>query len=98
MEKIKCYLFEDHDAEMKLDSEDPIRGKLSTAELIWCSICGFYQLKSEIKSYCFDTGLLTKEDKEKLSLRVQKDYDPKKPKVPVEISPEMIEEETGKKC
>ena len=96
MEKIKCYLFEDHDAEMKLDPEDPIRGKLSTAELVWCPICEFYLLRPDIKSYYFEKGLLEKEDKGKLSLRVQKDYDPNKPKVPVEITREMIKEETGK--
>ena len=43
-----------------------------------------------------DPELLTEEDKEKLSLRVQKDYDPEKEDEPVKITREMIKEETGK--
>jgi len=91
--KIKCYLCENDEAIMKLD---PLGGDLDM--LIRCPICKFYLLTFPIKKYYFEKELLTKEDKEKLSLRVQKDYDPEKEDEPVPITQEMIKEETGKKC
>ena len=90
-EKIKCYICESNEA---ITKPDPLGGALDI--LIRCSICEFYQLTFPIKKYYFETGLLTKQDKEKLSLRVQKDYDPEKEDDPVKITREMIKEETGK--
>ncbi|KPL01671.1 MAG: hypothetical protein AMJ73_10215 [candidate division Zixibacteria bacterium SM1_73] len=93
MVKIKCYLCGNEKAEMK---SDPKGG--GEDELVWCQTCGSYRLTSKIKRYCFDLGSLTEEDKKKLSLRVQKDYDPEKSDGHVEITREMIKEETGKEC
>jgi len=91
MEIIKCYLCGNEKAEMKLDPEGG-----SEDELVWCEKCEFYLLTSQIKKRFFETELLTEDDKEKLSQRVKKEYDPEKPKDPVEITKEMIKEETGK--
>ncbi len=92
-EKIKCYLCKNEEAIMKLD---PQGGPVD--ELVRCPTCKFYLLTFRRKSFCFEKELLTKEDKEKLSLRVQKDYDPEKEDEPVKITREMIKEETGKEC
>ena len=90
-EKIKCYLCENDEAIMK---PDPQSGALD--EIIRCPTCKFYRLTYPIKKYYFETKFLTKEDKEKLSLNIQKDYDPKKEDDSVQITREMIKEETGK--
>jgi hypothetical protein len=90
-EKIKCYLCENEDVIMK---PDPQGGPFD--EIIRCPTCKFYQLPYPIKKYYFETKLLTKQDKEKLSLNIQKDYDPKKEDEPVQITREMIKKKTGK--
>jgi hypothetical protein len=90
-EKIKCYLCENDEAIMK---PDPQGGALD--EIIRCPTCKFYRLTYPIKKYYFETKLLTKQDEEKLSLNIQKDYDPKKEDEPVQITREMIKKETGK--
>ena len=90
-EKIKCYLCENDEAIMK---PDPQGGALD--EIIRCPTCKFYRLTYPIKKYYFEKELLTKEDKEKLSLNIQKDYDPKKEDEPVQITREMIKKKTGK--
>ncbi len=89
--KIKCYLCENDEAIMK---PDLLGGDLDM--LIKCPTCKFYLLTFGIKRHYFDTELLTKQNKKKLSLRVQKDYDPEKEDDPVKITREMIKEETGK--
>ncbi len=90
-EKIKCYLCESDEA---ITKPDPLGGALDV--LIRCSTCEFYILTFPIKKYYFETEFLTKQDREKLSLRVQKDYDPEKEDEPVKITREMIKEETEK--
>ncbi len=90
-EKIKCYLCENDEAIMKPDSQG---GALD--EIIRCPTCKFYRLTYPIKKYYFETKLLTKQDKEKLSLNIQKDYDPEKEDEPVQITREMIKKKTGK--
>ncbi len=89
--KIKCYLCENDETIMK---PDLLGGDLDM--LIKCPTCKFYLLTFGIKRHYFDTELLTKQNKKKLSLRVQKDYDPEKEDDPVKITREMIKEETGK--
>ena len=91
-EKIKCYLCKNDEAIMK---PDLLGGDLDM--LIICPTCKFYLLTFGIKRHYFDSELLTKQDKEKLSLRVQKDYNPEKENQPVQITREMIKEEIGKK-
>jgi len=91
-EKNKCYLCENDEAIMK---PNLLGGDLDL--LFRCPTCKFYLLTFIIKRHYFDTKLLTKEDKEKLSLRVQKDYNPEKENQPVQITREMIKEVTGKK-
>jgi hypothetical protein len=90
-EKIECYLCENDEAIMK---PDPQGGALD--EIIRCPTCKFYRLTYPIKKFYFEKELLTKEDKEKLSLNIQKDYDPKKEDEPVQITREMIKKKTGK--
>lgn len=90
-EKIKCYLCENDEAIMK---PDPQGGALD--EIIRCPTCKFYRLTYPIKKYYFETKLLTKQDKEKLSLNIQKDDDPKKEDEAVQITREMIKKKTGK--
>jgi len=91
-QKIKCYLCENDEAIMR---PNLLGGDLDM--LIRCPTCKFYLLTFGIKRHYFDTELLTKMDKERLSLRIQKDYDPGKEHQPVQITREMIKEETGKK-
>ncbi len=91
-EKIKCYLCENDEAIMK---PDLLGGDLDI--LIRCPTCKFYLLTFGIKRHYFDTELLTKQNKKKLSLRIQKDYDPGKENQPVQITREMIKAVTGKK-
>jgi hypothetical protein len=91
-EKIKCYLCENDESIMR---PNLLGGELDL--LIRCPTCKFYLLTFGIKRHYFDTELLTKEDKEKLSLRVQKDHNPEKENQPVQITREMIKEETEKK-
>jgi hypothetical protein len=91
-EKIKCYLCENDEAIMK---PDLLSGDLDI--LIRCPTCKFYLLTFGTKRHYFDSGLLIKQDKEELSLRVQKDYNPEKENQPVQITRELIKEETGKK-
>ena len=91
-EKIKCYLCKNGEAIMKPD----LRGG-DLDMLIRCPICKFYLLTFSIKRHYFGKKPLTKQDKKKLSLRVRKDYDPEKENQPVQITREMIKEETGKK-
>lgn len=90
-QKIKCYLCENDDAIMR---PDLLGGELDM--LIRCPTCKFYLLTFGIKRHYFDTELLSKQDKEKLSSRVQKDYKPEKEHLPVQITRDMIKEETGK--
>jgi len=90
--KNECYLCENDEAIMR---PNLLGGELDL--LIRCPTCKFYLLTFIIKRHYFDTKLLTKEDKEKLSLRVQKDYNPEKENQPVQITREMIKEVTGKK-
>jgi len=90
-EKNKCYLCENDEAIIK---PAPLGGALD--EIVRCPTCKFYLLTFPIKKFYFETELLTKQDKEKLSLCVQKDYDPEKEDEPVPITREMIKEETGK--
>lgn len=91
-EKIKCYLCENDEAIMR---PDLLGGELDMQ--IRCPTCKYYLLTFGIKRRYFDTELLTKQDKEKLSVRIQKDYNPEKENQPVQITKEMIEEETGKR-
>lgn len=91
--KNKCYLCENDESIMR---PNLLVGELDL--LIRCPTCKFYLLTFGIKRHYFDTELLTKEDKEKLSLRVQKDYNPEKENQPVQITREMIKEVTGKKA
>ncbi len=90
-QKIKCYLCENDEAIMR---PDLLGGELDM--LIRCPTCKFYLLTFGIKRHYFDTELLSKQDKEKLSSRVQKDYKPVKEHLPVQITRDMIKEETGK--
>lgn len=91
--KNKCYLCENDESVMR---PNLLVGELDL--LIRCPTCKFYLLTFGIKRHYFDTELLTKEDKEKLSLRVQKDHNPEKENQPVQITREMIKEVTGKKA
>jgi hypothetical protein len=89
--KIICYLCENDEAILR---PNLLGGDLDM--LIRCPKCQFYLLTFGIKRHYFDSERLTKEDKEKLSLRVQKDYNPEKENQPVQITREMIKELTGK--
>lgn len=90
-QKIKCYLCENDEAIMK---PDLLGGDLDM--LIKCPTCKFYLITFGIKRHYFDSKLLTKQDKKKLSLRIQKDYIFEKENKPVQITREMIKEEIGK--